>query len=69
MTPKKENKGIGYTYSVTLEEIEKHAALSPEEVLQWIEETAKFFYEYQTPEERERIFLFKPNKKPAQYFF
>lgn len=64
--PKKENEGIGYTYSVTMEEMEKHAALSVEEVFAWIEEQAKFWYEYQTPAERERIYLYKPNKAPRK---
>lgn len=62
--PKKENEGIGFSYTVTMEQMEKHAALSPEEVLHWIEDTATFIYELQTPEERERKFVFKPNKKP-----
>lgn len=69
ITPKKENQHIGFTYTVTMEQMEKHAALSVEEVFKWIEETATFIYELQTPEERERKFIFKPNKKPAQYFF
>jgi hypothetical protein len=65
--PIKENEGIGFTYTVTMEQMEKHAALSPEEVFQWIEEIATFIYELQTPEERNRKFDFKPNKKiPAE---
>ena len=62
--PKKENEGIGFTYTVTMEQMEKHAALPTEDVLAWIEETAMFIYELQTPEERERKYIFKPNKKP-----
>jgi hypothetical protein len=61
--PKKENEHIGFTYTVTMEQMEKHAALPPEEVLKWIEETAVFIYELQTPEERERKFVFKPHKR------
>ena len=61
--PKKENESVGFTYTVTMEQMQKHGALSAEEVLKWIEETAMFIYELQTPEERERKFLFKPNKK------
>lgn len=64
ITPKKENEGVGFTYTVTMEQMEKHAALSVEDVFKWIEETATFIYELQTPEERERKFIFKPNKKP-----
>lgn len=62
--PKKENEGVGFTYTVTMEQMQKHAALSPEEVFQWIEEIAAFVYEAQTPEERERKYVFKPNKRP-----
>ena len=43
--------------------MQKHAALSPEEVLRCIQESAALIYELQTPEERERKFIFKPNKK------
>lgn len=57
------NEGIGFTYTVTMEQMEKHAALSPEEVLQWIEEMATFIYELQSPEERARKYDFKPNKR------
>jgi hypothetical protein len=50
-----------------MEQMRKHAALSPEEVLDWIQQMATFIYELQTPEERERKYLFKPNKKiPAE---
>ncbi len=61
--PKKDMENVGFTYTVTMEQMEKHAALPVEEVLKWIEETAVFIYELQTPEERERKFIFKPNKK------
>lgn len=63
ITPKKQNQFVGFFYTVTKEQVQKHAALSVEEVLNWIEETATFIYELQSPEERERQFLFKPNKK------
>lgn len=62
---KKENEGVGFGYTVTMAQMEKHASLTPEEVLHWIQETAMFIYELQTPEERERKFVFKPNKKPV----
>ena len=61
--PIKENEGVGFTYTVTMEQMEKHASLSPEEVFQWIEEMANLIYLLQTPEERERKFDFKPNKR------
>jgi len=57
------NEGIGFTYTVTMEQMEKHAALSPEQVFKWIEEMATLIYELQTPEQRERKYEFKPNKK------
>ena len=65
--PKKENEGIGFTYTVTMEQMKKHAALPAEDVLAWIEETAMFIYELQTPEERERKYIFKPHKKPQPF--
>lgn len=64
ITPKKENEGIGFTYTVTMEQMQKHASLSVEEVLIWIEEVAEFIYSLQTEEERNRQYIFKPNKKP-----
>lgn len=63
MEPIKANENVGYTYTVTMEQMEKHAALFPAEVFQWIEEMATFIYEAQTPEERERKYDFKPNKR------
>ena len=63
MVPSKHNQGIGFTYAMTMEQMRKHAALSPEEVLEWIQQTATFIYELQTPEERERKYDFKPNKR------
>jgi hypothetical protein len=61
--PIKENDKVGFTYTVTMEQMQKHAALSPEEVLQWIQQMATFIYELQTPEERERKYIYKPNKR------
>lgn len=54
---------IGFTYTVTDEQVRKHMALPPEAILEWIQQTATFVYELQTPEERERKYIFKPNKK------
>ncbi len=61
--PIKENEGVGFTYTVTMEQMRKHAALSPAEVFAWIQQTATFIYELQTPEERERKYDYKPNKR------
>lgn len=61
--PIKENEGVGFTYTVTMEQMRKHAALSPEEVLDWIQQMATFIYELQTHEERARKYIFKPNKR------
>jgi hypothetical protein len=59
----KEKEGVGFTYTVTMEQMRKHATLSPAEVLDWIQQTATFIYELQTPKERERKYDFKPNKR------
>jgi hypothetical protein len=61
--PIKENEGVGFTYTVTEEQVRRHTALSPEEVLDWIQQMATFIYELQTPEERARKYDFKPNKR------
>jgi hypothetical protein len=61
--PLKENKPIGFTYTVTDEQVRRHMSLPPEAVLQWIEEMATFIDELQTPEERERKGDFKPKKR------
>lgn len=52
--PKLENANIGFHYTVTDEQITAHQKKSVEEILMWIEETSKFIYEVQTPEERLR---------------
>ena len=65
--PLKQNEGVGFTYTMTMEQMQKHAALTPEAVLEWIQQTATFIYELQTPEERERKYEYKPNKRiPAE---
>jgi uncharacterized protein YozE (UPF0346 family) len=53
--PKKENENVGFHYAVTDEQIKAHQAKSFEEIVNWVESTAKFIYEMQTPEERERM--------------
>ena len=54
---------VGFTYTVTDEQVQKHMKLSPDAVLQWIQEMASFIYELQTDEEWERKYDFKPNKR------
>ncbi|MCE3259822.1 MAG: hypothetical protein K0S12_1463 [Bacteroidetes bacterium] len=54
ITPKKENQNVGFHYTVTDEQIKAHQARSVEEIMMWLEETSKFIFEIQTPEERER---------------
>ncbi|MCW3124643.1 MAG: hypothetical protein JWO03_301 [Bacteroidetes bacterium] len=61
--PIKENEGIGFSYTVTEEQVRRHQSLSPEEIFDWIQQTATFIYELQTPEEREHKYIFKPNKR------
>ena len=57
--PKLENANKGFHYTVTDEQIKEHQQKSVEEILMWIEETSKFIYEVQTPEERIRTKLAK----------
>lgn len=57
--PKLENANIGFNYTVTDEQIAAHQKKSAEEILMWIEETSKFIYAVQTPEERLRTKLAK----------
>ncbi|MBK9286045.1 MAG: hypothetical protein IPM51_17250 [Sphingobacteriaceae bacterium] len=52
--PKKENENVGFHYTVTDEQMEAYSKLSIEQKLQWLASTAKFIYDIQTPEERER---------------
>lgn len=53
--PKKENENVGFYYTVTDEQIREHRKKSVEEIINWVESTAKFIYDLQTPEERERM--------------
>jgi len=55
IVPKKENVNIGFHYTVTNEQIEEFQKLSVEQRIIWVETTAKFIYDMQTPEERERM--------------
>ncbi len=53
--PKKENENVGFHYTVTDEQLEARSKMSVEEIINWVESTAKFIYDMQTPEERERM--------------
>ena len=64
----KANEGVGFSYTITQEQFDRHSSLSVEEVLDWIEQTATIIYEMQTPEERMRKYIFKPNKRPIENF-
>lgn len=55
ITPIKENENIGFHYTVTNEQLESRSKMTTEEIINWVEETAQFIYEIQTPEERERM--------------
>lgn len=48
-------KRRGFYYEVTDEQIERHRKMSVMEILTWLEETAKFIWMVQTPEERDRM--------------
>ncbi len=45
----------GYYYSLTEEQFEAGKKRTVEEVFQWLEETNRFIWEAQTPEERLRV--------------
>jgi len=51
--PKKENEGIGYSYTVTDEQIQAHQKLSLQEICHWLDSTRKFVNKLQTQEEKE----------------
>ena len=53
--PKAENANKGFHYTVTDEQIKEHQKRSVKEIFEWLEETNKFIYAMQTPEERERM--------------
>lgn len=53
--PKKENENVGFHYTVMDEQIAVFQKLTVEERVTWVETTAKFIYDMQTPEERDRI--------------
>ena len=57
--PIAENYTKGFHYTVTDEQIREHQKRSVEEIFEWLQSTAKFIHEIQTPAERERMRLIK----------
>ncbi len=55
IVPKAENADKGFHYTVTDEQIQEHQRRSVKEIFEWLENTTKFIYAIQTPEERERL--------------
>jgi hypothetical protein len=53
--PIKENENVGFHYTISDEQLEARSKMTTEEIINWVEETAQFIYEIQTPEERERM--------------
>ncbi len=53
--PKKENENVGFHYTVSDEQLEARSKMTVEEIINWVESTAKFIYNMQTPEEREHM--------------
>lgn len=51
--PKEENKGIGFRYTVTKEQIEQHQKLTIPEIFEWLESTRKLIESVQTEEAKE----------------
>ena len=56
------DKESGFRYSVTLEQIRGHKQKSVKEVLQWLGDTYRLIYTFQTDKERNARFLFKGKK-------
>ncbi len=57
--PIKENATKGFDYTVTEEQIAEHQKRTIAEIFRMMEAHAKFLYEIQTPEERERMRIVK----------
>ncbi|MBA3662586.1 MAG: hypothetical protein H0W61_00045 [Bacteroidetes bacterium] len=53
--PIKENENVGFHYTVSDEQIKEHQKKTVEEIVNWVESTAKFIYDFQSPGERERM--------------
>lgn len=57
--PIKENENKGFHYTVTDVQIAEHRKRSIEEIFRMMEAHARFLYQIQTPEERERSRIIK----------
>lgn len=55
MSDKTKKLKRGYYYSLSEEQFEAGKKRTIEEVFQWLEETNRFIWEVQTPEERLRV--------------
>lgn len=66
MEPKHQNSDSGFHYTVSEEQIEQHKKRTIEEIFAWLEETNRFVFMVQTPEERKRSRLLKG--KPYKEF-
>lgn len=55
IVPKKENENVGFHYEVSEEQLLVRSKMSVQEIIDWVESTAKFIYSVQSPEERERM--------------
>jgi hypothetical protein len=55
MRPKKENRNVGFLYTVSEEKIKAYGKLTLEQKLKWLEEGSRFIYSVQSKEERKRV--------------
>jgi len=60
--PKIENATLGFSYTVTEEQIKDHQKRSIIEIFEWLEEMNKFLHAVQTPKERELMKTLKAKK-------
>jgi hypothetical protein len=62
IVPIKENEGLGFTYTVTDEQIAQHRKRSVLEIFEWLETTNAFIYALQTEDERKKMKEIKCDK-------
>jgi hypothetical protein len=60
--PIKENEGLGFTYTVTPEQIAAHRQRTLEEIFEWLESGSELIYNLQTEEERKTMKRVKCDK-------
>jgi hypothetical protein len=53
IVPKQENEGIGFSYTVTDEQIAQHQKLSISQIFDWLDSTRKLAESVQTEKEKE----------------